>query len=209
MSDMELKTSGKTKPTITYADTFDGDQEAGLPTMDRNRYPSMGRSLYGTRERRASISSIRTARTIRSMEIQRTISRRRTLDPETTLPIGFRTLSIHVDGDNEKAPVPIGKGRGRSKAAAVELTNLDWHRLTVEELSKILQTSTTDGLTVTAAKSILAKDGPNKLTPVSNRWAQRIFWYIFVCLSSSSASGRSITDRIREVLGPCLLLLPS
>ena len=178
MAEYELKDSTKARPTITYADAV-GNEEAGLPTMDRNRYPSLGRSLYGTRDRRGSISSVRTAKTSRSLDLQRTVSRRRSMDPETTLPIGFRTLSIHVDGDNEKAPLPVGKGKGRHKGAAIELTNLEWHRISVDEIAKRLGTSASVGLTSSAAKDVLAKNGPNKPTPVSNKWAQRIFWYIF------------------------------
>lgn len=187
--DLERQTSRpkqRTKATITYADHSD-DEDAG-PAMDRNRYPSMGRAL--SRERRNSISSVRTARTARSMGIERTISRRRSLDPETTLPIGFRTLSIHVEGTKEKAPLPVGKGKGHNKSQAVELNNLDWHKISVDELTKRLNTSSKNGLTTAVAKDNLTRDGPNKPSPVSNKLAQRIFWYIFVSL----AACRSVVD---------------
>lgn len=178
--DLEKKlTTPRQKPraTITYADAFDDDDAAG-PPMDRNRYPSMGRAF--SRERRGSVSTVRTARTTRSMDLSRTISRRRSLDPETTLPIGFRTLSIHVEGTKEKAPLPVGKGKGHSRSQVVELTSLDWHKISVEEVTKRLATSSTTGITSITAKDRLARDGPNKLTPVSTKLAQRIFWYIFV-----------------------------
>lgn len=184
LDDLERQDSRvqKTRARITYADAFD-EEDAAAPQLDRTRYPSMGRAL--SRERRGSVSSIRTARTTRSMELSRTISRRRSLDPETTLPIGFRTLSIHVEGTKEKAPLPTGRGKGRSKSHAIELTSLEWHRLTIDELTKRLLTSSTSGMSSSLAKTNLLRDGPNKLTPVNNKLAQRIFWYIFVCLRKS------------------------
>lgn len=179
LNDLDLekqnsKTRGKPRATITYADAFDNDETG--PAMDRNRYPSMARSF--TRERRGSVSSVRTARS--NLELTRTITRRRSLDPETTLPIGFRTLSIHVEGTKEKAPLPIGRGKGKSKSQAMELTKLDWHKISIDELGKRLSTSTSSGLSSGIAKVNLARDGPNKPTPVSNKLAQRVFWYIFV-----------------------------
>ncbi|CCG83761.1 protein of unknown function [Taphrina deformans PYCC 5710] len=166
-------TKDKAGTRITYADALD-DEEAG-PAMDRNRYPSMARSFV--RDRRNSVSSIRTTRS--NLELTRTITRRRSIDPEATLPIGFRTLSIHVEGTKEKAPLPVGKGKGTSKSQAVELTNLDWHKLSLDELQKRLLTSITGGLSSAVAKTNLARNGPNKPTPVSNKLAQRVFWYIF------------------------------
>lgn len=173
------KVATKPRATITYADAFHDDDDVG-PPIDRNRFPSMGRPY--TRERRGSVSSVRTARTARSTELTRTMSRRRSLDPETTLPIGFRTLSIHVEGTKEKAPLPVGKGKGRNKSQAVELTNLEWHKISVEEVTKRLDSSGSAGLTSILARERLARDGPNKPTPVSSKLAQRIFWYIFVKL---------------------------
>lgn len=166
-----ITNSKKTRTKITYADALD-EEGPGL-AMDRSRYISFGR------DRRNSIASVLTTRTGQSMELSRTISRRRSVDPETTLPIGFRTLSIHVENTKEKYPLPKGK-EGKSSAHAVELTSLDWHRLSTDELVKRLLTSSTAGLSQSIAKINLARDGPNKLTPVNNRWAQRIFWYIFV-----------------------------
>ena len=175
------KSRNRPRATITYADNVD-DSNAG-PAMDRNRYPSIARTM--TRDRRSSISSIRTTRSM-DLTRTRTITRRRSMDPETTLPIGFRTLSIHVEGTKEKNPIPDGRGKGRSKGHAVELTNLDWHKISSDELTKRLNTSTSGGLSAETARTNLARDGRNELTPVSNKLAQRIFWYIFVSHCSSS-----------------------
>lgn len=163
--------SKKIGPRITYADAV--DEEGPSLALDRSRYISFGR------ERRNSTASVLTARTGHSLELSRTISRRRSIDPETTLPIGFRTLSIHVENTKEKYPLPTGK-EGKSSAHAVELTNLDWHKISADELVRRLLTSSTEGLSKVIARTTLARDGPNKLTPINNRWAQRIFWYIFV-----------------------------
>ena len=167
------KTKTRPKATITYADSIEDGPE-GL-ALDRNRFPSLARSF--TRDRRGSISSVRTTR---SLELSRTITRRRSIDPQTTLPIGFRTLSIHVEGTKERAPLPSGKGKGKSQSQAVELTNLDWHKISIEELTRRLNTAISTGLSSSIAKTVLAREGLNKPTPVSSKLAQRIFWYIFV-----------------------------
>lgn len=178
-NETKVKNMQKARTTITYADAFDDSEERSVfPPLDRLRNPSLGRSF--TRERRGSMSSIRTAMTSRSdLGLGRTVTRQRSFDPETTLPIGFRTLSIHVEGTNEKAPLPLGRGKGKSASQAVELTNLDWHRLSIDEISARLQSSNKQGLTSGVARTILSRDGPNKPSPVSNRLGQRIFWYIF------------------------------
>ncbi|BFZ56820.1 hypothetical protein PYCC9005_003868 [Savitreella phatthalungensis] len=173
MSVVELNDLEKARPRITYADAFPSSAVAPGVPMDRDRYVSNARS---TRSRRQSISGMSVVST--RSEISRVVSRRRSIDPETTLPIGFRTLSIHVEDTKEKnSSIPIASGK--AKHAAVELTSLDWHRISIEEVAQRLDSSRTAGLTTETARSKLARDGKNKLTPVSKKWLQRIFWYVF------------------------------
>ena len=174
MSNVELNDLEKARPRITYADARPPTSEPVGVAMDRDRYISTARS---TRSRRQSISGM-SVMSSRSQELHRVVSRKRSLDPETTLPIGFRTLSIHVEDTKEKSSsTPVASGK--TKSAAVDLQNLDWHKIDVLELSRRLETSDQLGMQPAAAASRLSKEGKNRLSPVSKKWLQRIFWYIF------------------------------
>jgi len=60
-----------------------------------------------------------------------------------------------------------------------ELTNLDWHVLSVEELQKRLHTSWGDGLSSDEAHRRLQQYGENIVSGVPTQWFQTIFGYFF------------------------------
>ncbi|ORY79406.1 hypothetical protein BCR37DRAFT_388434 [Protomyces lactucae-debilis] len=152
------------KSRITYADTF--EDEDG---------PVAGRARLARRDRRGSNASVRTSRSTHSLDLARTISRRRSM-AETTLPIGFRTLSINV-ADTQERQKPLEGDKKKSSQAVAELSSLTYHTQSVDDLARMLNTSMTQGLTSTMAKDKLARDGLNRPTPVSNRLFQRIVMY--------------------------------
>jgi sodium/potassium-transporting ATPase subunit alpha len=149
------------KSRITYADVFEDDNAASAPSRGR----------LNRRTRQGSFSSERSGQ---SLDLARSISRRKSV-AETTLPIGFRTLSIHVS-ETQDHQTALPHADKKSKAVT-ELSALTFHTQAVDELAKLFNTSITQGLTSTMAKDKIARDGPNKPTPVSNRLAQRIIWY--------------------------------
>jgi sodium/potassium-transporting ATPase subunit alpha len=68
-------------------------------------------------------------------------------------------------------PTEDGGGDKKGKSKKQDLENLkkevemDEHKISQEELTQRLGTDLENGLTVTRAKEILARDGPNQLTP--------------------------------------------
>jgi sodium/potassium-transporting ATPase subunit alpha len=59
------------------------------------------------------------------------------------------------------------------------LSNLEWHILAIEELSKRLATSEGDGLTTEEVQRRLVMYGKNALSPLPTRWFWQIFGYFF------------------------------
>jgi sodium/potassium-transporting ATPase subunit alpha len=61
----------------------------------------------------------------------------------------------------------------------LELTNLEWHTLSVDELQKRLRTSPAEGLSNDEAYRRLQQHGRNTLSPFPTRWFWQIFGYFF------------------------------
>ena len=99
----------KSTPRVRFGDLRLPDEEDGYVTHDR-RHAS----------RRSSIGSL----SIHSAGGARTVQ------PETALPVTYRTLSIEIDEDQHKKQVDVKKAKEK---AVVDLADLQWVRNAMHE----------------------------------------------------------------------------
>ncbi|RDL34359.1 putative calcium-transporting ATPase [Venustampulla echinocandica] len=103
-------------------------------------------------------------------------SRRASIDPASALPIQYRTVSYQIAESNEKAGNETRKAKD---SATKELSNLDWHILTPNEIYTRLSSSPTQGLSSEQGKRRLAEYGKNILSPPTTHLFQEISGYFF------------------------------
>ncbi|KAF7436089.1 hypothetical protein PC9H_002915 [Pleurotus ostreatus] len=93
--------------------------------------------------------------------------------PRVKLPGEFRTLSIHVTNTQE------GKHDIPSKKDITDISELEWHTLSKEELCIRCGVSDKVGLDVTMAARRLASNGRNVISPPPRNYIKMILGYIF------------------------------
>jgi len=126
------------------------------------------------------ISSASTFATTRSEDAiaisERASFRRRSIEPTTTLPIGFRTVSIGIHETNEREE----RGHKSEKKGVVgALADVDYHLVSIQELSTRFSTSVQLGLSPEQVARKLTQEGPNVLSPPPSKLFQKLFGYIF------------------------------
>ncbi|OCK75312.1 calcium ATPase [Lepidopterella palustris CBS 459.81] len=100
----------------------------------------------------------------------------RVIEPETALPITYRTLSYEVDENLDKEH---SAAKRRKEKAAVDLANLEWHSITPDELYRRLSVTVTQGLSSDQVKLRVVEYGKNKPTPPHSQLFQKILGYLF------------------------------
>ncbi|KAF2856696.1 Na/K ATPase-like protein alpha 1 subunit [Plenodomus tracheiphilus IPT5] len=144
-------------PRVRFGDTRLPDEEDGYITYERRqREPS----------RRGSIGSLSIHSTGGTRFVQ----------PETALPITYRTLSIEIDEEQHQKQKDVRKAKEK---AAVDLGDLEWHTLEVDELCRRLSVDTTQGLSDDQIKRRVGDYGKNKITPPKSGLFGNIMGYFF------------------------------
>jgi sodium/potassium-transporting ATPase subunit alpha len=115
----------------------------------------------------ASSMSIRSTRSVRSMRI---------VDPALALPIQYRTVSFNISNSQERS---LAQAKGSKEKATKDLTNIDWHKISISEIYERLSTSPTHGLTAAEVKSKTTEFGRNVPTPPPSHMFRKIFGYFF------------------------------
>ncbi|RDW59706.1 putative calcium-transporting ATPase [Coleophoma cylindrospora] len=103
-------------------------------------------------------------------------SRRGSIDPSSALPIQYRTVSFQISESKDVNAAEIQKAKN---SAAKELADLDWHKITPNEIYTRLSTSPQRGLSAEQAKRRLAEHGKNAPSPPPTHRFQQIFGYFF------------------------------
>ncbi|OXV12000.1 hypothetical protein Egran_00239 [Elaphomyces granulatus] len=106
----------------------------------------------------------------------RSINRRSTVDPSVALPIQYRSVSFDIEEIKESQRVETQKAKSE---VAIELGNLEWHTLSVEELQKRWQVDAARGLSTDQVQRRLQQHGRNVMSPLPTRWFWTIFGYFF------------------------------
>ncbi|KAF2440321.1 calcium ATPase [Karstenula rhodostoma CBS 690.94] len=141
---------------------FRGDEETGRVGRERDAY---------RHDRRLSRAS-----SVGNLSIHSVGGGTRTVQPETALPITYRTLSIEVDEAQNKKQEVVKKAKER---AGVDLVDLEWHTISVDELLRRLSVTLGQGLSPEQVTRRLTEHGKNKMTrPPSGRFT-KIMGYFF------------------------------
>ncbi|KAE8356040.1 hypothetical protein BDV28DRAFT_161956 [Aspergillus coremiiformis] len=106
----------------------------------------------------------------------RNLNRRTTVDPSLSLPIHYRTVSFEID---EADAAQRTKTVQAKSEIATDLSNLDWHTISIEELQKRWQVDASQGLSTDQVQRRLRQYGKNSLSPLPHRWFWQIFGYFF------------------------------
>ncbi|XP_014557492.1 hypothetical protein COCVIDRAFT_96915 [Bipolaris victoriae FI3] len=109
-----------------------------------------------------------------SMSIRSTGAR--TVQPETALPIAYRTLSIEVDERQLEKQAETKKAKEK---AAIDVAGLEWHTLAVPDLCQRLSVNTERGLSDDDVKRLRNQYGLNKITPPPSGLLGKLIGYFF------------------------------
>ncbi|KAL4893613.1 hypothetical protein BDV59DRAFT_193080 [Aspergillus ambiguus] len=75
---------------------------------------------------------------------------------------------------------PLARQRSTASSLSIHsITELDWHRLSVDELQRCLSTSATQGLSGEQVNRRYSEYGRNKPTPPPSRWFRTMISYLF------------------------------
>ncbi|PPQ70421.1 hypothetical protein CVT24_013171 [Panaeolus cyanescens] len=95
------------------------------------------------------------------------------------LPIEYRTLSIHVETRTEPLPDPGEKKAEKRTLALKDLTTLDWHKLSTEEVLNRLGVSPKTGLEKEQAARRQQQHGKNVISPPKSHLFRKIMGWLF------------------------------
>lgn len=96
-----------------------------------------------------------------------------------TLPVEFRTLSIHVS-ESQNAPKEVPRDAQKEKHPHQDyFENLDFHILSPEKLCQEFNVDQRTGLTASSAATRLQRDGKNVIAHHRENYLKKIFFYVF------------------------------
>ncbi|EMD89795.1 hypothetical protein COCC4DRAFT_124864 [Bipolaris maydis ATCC 48331] len=151
------------------------NEEKGIP---RVRFGELNHPAeadgYVTHDRRHERPLSRRS-SVGSMSI-RSAGGARTVQPETALPIAYRTLSIEVDERQLEKQAETKKAKEK---AAVDVAGLEWHTLAVPDLCQRLSVNTERGLSDDDVRRLRNQYGPNKITPPPSGLVGKLIGYFF------------------------------
>ncbi|ORY10679.1 hypothetical protein BCR34DRAFT_625171 [Clohesyomyces aquaticus] len=139
----------------------------------RIQYAEDEENHIGSHERRPSRRHLSRRSGVGSMSIY---SMNRTMEPESVLPITYRTLSIEVDEYLQKKQRVVKRAKDK---AVVDLTGLDWHSISLDELYSRLSTYEAQGLSQEQVQRCVTEYGKNKPSPPPSRLFQKITGHFF------------------------------
>jgi sodium/potassium-transporting ATPase subunit alpha len=120
-----------------------------------------------------------------------------TVPPSTRLPIEFRTLSLHLEhskkSDHGGGKASKGAVKGLSSLPAgltkanhpalrpvtLDLSELDWHRVSVDEALRRLAVAPKTGLEVAQAQRRAAQFGANRISPAPKHTLRKVIGWVF------------------------------
>ncbi|EED14272.1 H /K ATPase alpha subunit, putative [Talaromyces stipitatus ATCC 10500] len=116
----------------------------------------------------------RTLSTASSSGMSTRAGRRGTVDPAVTLPIHYRSLSFDIDEVQQREEI-----KTKNDGVAIELSNIEWHTLSIPSIEKHFQVDISHGLSPDRIHQQLRQYGKNVLSPLPHRWFLQIFGYFF------------------------------
>ncbi|KAK2049021.1 Na,H/K antiporter P-type ATPase [Colletotrichum somersetense] len=153
MDEPEKSTSQATGDRIRW----DADEEAGRRA-----------------HRSSAVPTLHHARSNTSMSIHSIRSRRNSIDATAELPIQYRTVSFEIEEYKSKT-----EAVKKAKNVATELSELEWHTLSVNEILRRQSSSLADGLSPDQVQRRMAHYGKNAPSPAPTNHTKRILGYFF------------------------------
>lgn len=135
-----------------------------------------------------------------ALMIRRTLSiHAPTVPPSARLPIEYRTMSLHLEHSNKSDQGSNGRAsknavRGRSSptrrsekstnfllilSVSLDLSELDWHRVSINEALRRLAVAPKTGLDVAQAQRRAAQYGANQISPPPKRVLRKVVGWVF------------------------------
>ncbi|KAK2054286.1 Na,H/K antiporter P-type ATPase [Colletotrichum caudatum] len=136
---------------------WDADEEAGRRAYRSSVVPTLHRARSNT-----------------SMSIHSIRSRRNSIDATAELPIQYRTVSFEIEEFKSKT-----EAVKKAKNVATELSELEWHTLSVDEILRRQSSSLADGLSADQVQRRMAHYGKNAPSPAPTNHTKRILGYFF------------------------------
>ncbi|OBR04367.1 Na+/H+/K+ antiporter P-type ATPase [Colletotrichum higginsianum IMI 349063] len=136
---------------------WDADEEAGRKAHRSSAGPALHHARSNT-----------------SMSIHSIRSRRNSIDAAAELPIQYRTVSIEIEEYKTKS-----EAIKKAKNVATELSELEWHILSVDEILRRQSSSLADGLSPDQVQRRVAHYGRNAPSPAPTNHTKRILGYFF------------------------------
>ncbi|KAI0259575.1 sodium-potassium ATPase [Gloeopeniophorella convolvens] len=109
-----------------------------------------------------------------ALTVRHTLSFSTPVQPATRLPIEFRTLSLHLEHSQQAQLDPKAP-----KGAIKDLSDLDWHKLPVDEALRRLAVAPQRGLDSPQAARRAATAGPNAISPPPRRVLRKVLGWVF------------------------------
>ncbi|KAI9507404.1 sodium-potassium ATPase [Russula earlei] len=101
-----------------------------------------------------------------------------TVPPSARLPIEFRTLSLHLEHSKNLKLGESGRGK-ESKGNVKDLSDLDWHNLSIDEALRRLAVAPKTGLDAAQAQRRAAQFGANQISPPPRRMLRKVAGWVF------------------------------
>jgi sodium/potassium-transporting ATPase subunit alpha len=162
VSEIEQAPPTATQGRLVWGDDIRQDRES-RHTRRRSR---------GSSQRRLSQDSIRSVQ-------------RRTNLTQTTLPIGFRTLSFEVSASKDQSrndnyeDDEKGAAKDGTTKLAVDFSSVDEHTIPIEALLDRLSVTPTQGLSKVAADRLIQEQGRNVLPTKKPKYFKKLLNYVF------------------------------
>ncbi|KAJ9474457.1 putative Calcium-transporting ATPase 1 (putative) [Pseudozyma hubeiensis] len=161
-------------------DVESGAQHAAANTTSKKLAPSLsfGANLSNLRSRttRFDEPTNEQRRLERTHSIAASLRGPSRIDPSAKVPVEFRTLSIQL---SQGGLADDPKKHKSDKRAVKELNDLDWHRISVDEVLSRTSTSATVGLDNDQIERRLKQHGKNVMSKPPRRLLQKCFGYVF------------------------------
>ncbi|PHH82147.1 hypothetical protein CDD82_6837 [Ophiocordyceps australis] len=106
----------------------------------------------------------------------RSIQSRGPVDPAVTLPIQYRTVSFQIEESKGKERVELARA---VDSTAKDLSDLEWHTISPEDVAQRLVTAPGSGLSEEQAKRRLVEYGRNAPSPPKTNRFWTIVGYFF------------------------------
>lgn len=111
-------------------------------------------------------------------------------NPSARLPVEFRTMSLQLESAGKAQPANNSKNvvkgtccapplQGTFLTPTTDLSDLDWHHVSVDEALRRLGVSPNTGIDTPQVQRRAAQYGPNQISPPPSRMVRKVLGWVF------------------------------